>query len=183
MFDMSFYYELMYFLCSRSRSMGTSEEDSDYAYIDRSTHSITGYLQSPTNTNIKNNLMKNSTSFDAGNSKKKLFGEAHSNDQTTTINLLLANSFDSNGVDTDNNALEESDIVDKMCSTTSFIDSPSPYATIQVLRKHRQHTKDSVMHNQPSSLDGNLIHQRPHPGGYHTLKVSLTLYMRMRFLA
>ena len=163
--------------------MGTSEDDSDYAYIDRSTHSITGYLQSPTNTNIKNNLMKNSTSFDAGNPKKKLFGEAHSNDQTTTINLLLANSFDTNEVDTDNNALEESDIVDKMCSTTSFIDSPSPYATIQVLRKHRQHTKDSVMHNQPSSLDGNLIHQRPHPGGYHTLKVSLTLYMRMRFLA
>ena len=26
---------------------GTSEEDSDYACIDRSTHSITGYLQSP----------------------------------------------------------------------------------------------------------------------------------------
>ena len=56
--------------------MGTSEDDSDYAYIDRSTHSITGYLQSPNNTNIKNNLMKNSTSFDAGNTKKKHFGEA-----------------------------------------------------------------------------------------------------------
>ena len=35
----------------RRRSLGTtgtSEDDSDYAYIDRSTHSITGYLQSPT---------------------------------------------------------------------------------------------------------------------------------------
>ena len=145
--------------------MGTSEDDSDYAYIDRSTHSITGYLQSPTNTAMKNNSMKNSNSFDASYAKLKTFGNGLKPDQTTTINLLLANSFDNNdGVDTDN-ALEETDIVDKMCSTTSFIDSPSPYATIQVLRKHRQHTKDSIMHNQPSSLDGNLIHQRPHPGG------------------
>ena len=161
--------------------MGTSEEDSDYAYIDRSTHSITGYLQSPTNTNIKNNLMKNSTSFDAGNTKKKHFGEAHSNDQTTTINLLLANSFDSNGADTDNNALEESDIVDKMCSTTSFIDSPSPYATIQVLRKHRQQTKESLMNDQSSNRKNNLIHQRPHPGGFHTLKVCIGISIFVQF--
>ena len=153
--------------------MGTSEDDSDYAYIDRSTHSITGYLQSPTNTAMKSNMMKNSSSFDSSNAKKKMFRDGHhAPDQTTTINLLLANSFDTNGVDTDN-AIEESDIVDKMCSTTSFIDSPSPYATIQVLRKHRQHTKESLLKGQPNSTNGNnnLIHQRPHPGGYHTLKV------------
>ena len=149
--------------------MGTSEEDSDYAYIDRSTHSITGYLQSPTNTTIKNNSIKNSSSFDASHAKLKSF--SHKPDQTTTINLLLANSFDANdGGDTDN-ALEESDIVDKMCSTTSFIDSPSPYATIQVLRKHRQQTKENLMNDQHNHGKNNLIHQRPHPGGYHTLKV------------
>ena len=122
---------------------------------------------------MKSNMMKNSSSFDSSNAKKKMFRDGHhAPDQTTTINLLLANSFETNGVDTDN-AIEESDIVDKMCSTTSFIDSPSPYATIQVLRKHRQHTKESLMQDQPNSTTGknNLIHQRPHPGGYHTLKV------------
>ena len=161
--------------------MGTSEDDSDYAYIDRSTHSITGYLQSPTNTAMKNNSMKNSNSFDAGHAKLKSFGNGHKPDQTTTINLLLANSFDNNdGVDTDN-ALEETDIVDKMCSTTSFIDSPSPYATIQVLRKHRQQTKESLMNDQSSNRKNNLIHQRPHPGGFHTLKVCIGISILVQF--
>ena len=151
--------------------MGTSEDDSDYAYIDRSTHSITGYLQSPTHTNMK----KDSNSFDSSNiSKKKRFGKVKGGaDQTTTINLLLANSFESNGVETDNNAIEESHIVDKMCSTTSFIDSPSPYATIQVMRKHRQQTKENLPQVNSLKGQGNLIHQRPHPGGFHTLKVKL----------
>ena len=61
---------LNFFYFHRSRSMGTSEDDSDYAYIDRSTHSITGYLQSPTNTAMKSNMMKNSSSFDSSNAKK-----------------------------------------------------------------------------------------------------------------
>ena len=158
--------------------MGTSEDDSDYAYIDRSTHSITGYLQSPTNTNMK----KDSNSFDSSNiSKEKRLGKGNSGaDQTTTINLLLANSFDSNGVETDNNAIEESHIVDKMCSTTSFIDSPSPYSTIQVMRKHRQQTKESLPQLNPRKSQDNLIHQRPHPGGFHTLKVKLTTFIEYK---
>ena len=157
--------------------MGTSEDDSDYAYIDRSTHSITGYLQSPNNTNIK----KDSNNFDSNNiCKKKRFGKGNNGgaDQTATINLLLANSFESNGgVETDNNAIEESHIVDKMCSTTSFIDSPSPYATIQVMRKHRQQTKESLPQVNHLKGQNNLIHQRPHPGGFHTLKVQFPTFI------
>ena len=74
--------------------------------------------------------------------------------------------------ETDNNTIEESQIVDKMCSTTSFIDSPSPYATIQVMRKHRQQTKEGLSEGNPLKVKDNLIHQRPHPGGFHTLKVT-----------
>ena len=157
--------------------MGTSEEDSDYAYIDRSTHSITGYLQSPSNTNLKKSMVsKESSNFDSSNTKHKRFRKGNVTDQTNTINLLLANSFEPSCVDTDN-PIEESDIVDKMCSTTSFIDSPSPYATIQVLRKHRQQKKDNLSKEQlpgnPLVGQHNLIHQRPHPGGFHTLKVKV----------
>ena len=155
--------------------MGTSEEDSDYAYIDRSTHSITGYLQSPTNTNIKKSMTKDSNIFDANHPKNKRFGKRSPTDQTTTINLLLANSLESS-VAENNNAIEDADRAEGMCSTTSFIDSPSPYATIQVMRKHRQlqqdHLQQQQFHMEPPNRQHNLIHQRPHPSGFHTLKVN-----------
>ena len=159
----------------RLRSRGTSEEDSDYAYIDRSTHSITGYLQSPTNTNIKKPITKDSNICDAIHPKNKLFGNGDVTDQTTTINLLLANSLETNMMD-NNNSTEDRGRVEGMCSTTSFIDSPSPYATIQVMRKHRQQQKDILNQQhpliEPANRQHNLIHQRPHPGGFHTLKVT-----------
>ena len=164
-----YFYTTLLFNFSRSQSMGTSEDDSDYAYIDRSTHSITGYLQSPTNTNSKKSMTKDTNSFDLNQPTIK----GHGAEQTATINLLLANSFESNGQDIENGA-NDSEIVDKMCSTTSFIDSPSPYATIQVLRKHGQHTKGIPQEKfQGNALPGqpHLIHQRPHPSGFHTLKV------------
>ena len=164
-----YFYTTLLFNFSRSQSMGTSEDDSDYAYIDRSTHSITGYLQSPTNTNSKKSMTKDTNSFDFNQPTIK----GHGAEQTATINLLLANSFESNGQDIENGA-NDSEIVDKMCSTTSFIDSPSPYATIQVLRKHGQHAKGIPQEQfQGNALPGqpHLIHQRPHPSGFHTLKV------------
>ena len=107
---------------------GTSEDDSDYACIDRSTHSITGYLQSPTK-----------SSKDDVDSQSAVAAAAEDESQR----LFLANEF----------------------STTSFIDSPSPYATIQVMRKQKQqqqHNANRRSHwNRP-------MHQYP----FHTMKVS-----------
>ena len=111
----------MCIFCFRSLGTigGTSEEDSDYACIDRSTHSITGYLQSPTKSCSKEEVEASESFLD----------------------------------------------VNPQMSTTSFIDSPSPYATISVMRKQKQKQANNNGNN-----GGRSHWNRPlHP--FHTMKV------------
>ena len=116
-------------------------------------------------------------------------------DQTATINLLPANSIDPSGIPHSNstNFVGADGAEEGMCSTTSFINSPSPYATIQVMRKHRQqqqdllHRQQQQLQMQPQNGQQNLHHQRPHPGGFHTLKVtkitiSLSLFQLFKII-
>ena len=110
---------------ARRRSIGgttgTSEDDSDYAYIDRSTHSITGYLQSPNKGQDPRPRPPERQKF--------IFNE------------------------------------NEMCKTTSFIDSPSPYATIQVLRKQK-HGSQPGRWKRPSAH----LHKMQ-SGNFHTMRV------------